>query len=98
MKKLTFSKFTDKTITTAAELRSELVRIKKVGYAFDDEERELGVSCIAAPIFDFDQEIIAAMSISGPTMRFSEESRTIFIQHVVSITQEVSKGLGFNDQ
>lgn len=92
---LNFNRFTEKTVTDIESLKEELKIIKEKGYAFDDEERELGVSCIAAPIFDFNGEAIAALSISGPTSRFDEASRESFKRNILEATYEVSKELGF---
>lgn len=89
-----FQKFTDKTITNPEKLKQELKIIRQNGYAFDDEERELGVSCVAAPIFDFDGEVIAAISVSGPSSRFSLPNRENLIKHVLDVTKEVSVQLG----
>ncbi|KAB3529169.1 IclR family transcriptional regulator [Alkaliphilus serpentinus] len=93
IERLTFEKFTDKTIVTKDGLVKELEAIIEKGYGFDDEERELGVSCIAAPIFDFNNEIVAAISISGPTVRFDEEANKRFVEYLLNITQEISNEL-----
>lgn len=53
---------TDKTITTKADLLEELKRTKERGYALDDEECEIGLRCVAMPIYDFNNKIIAAVS------------------------------------
>ncbi len=70
-------KYTPKTITTIEELLAELELVQEQGYAVDQEEREEGVICIAAPIYNSLQKIVASISISGPagrinTMNFSE--------------------------
>lgn len=65
--------FTPKTITTPERLREELARAREQGFALDDEERETGVCCVAAPIFDRFGRCVAALSISGPTTRMSRE-------------------------
>lgn len=59
-------KFTNTTITTVGEMLMDTARIRKRGYAIDDEEHELGVRCIAAPILDFYSKPIAAISIAAP--------------------------------
>lgn len=66
-------KFTETTITDAEELRKELAVTKARGYAIDNMEHEFGVKCIGIPIFDKAGNIYAAMSISGPSLRFSSE-------------------------
>jgi IclR family acetate operon transcriptional repressor len=43
------------------------------GYAFDDEEHAVGLRCIASPVFDKTGEAVAAVSVSGPTLRLGEE-------------------------
>ncbi len=65
--------FTGNTISGQEELRTELKKIKAQGYAFDDEEKSIGMRCIAAPIFNLYGEAVAGISISGPTIRLSLE-------------------------
>ncbi len=61
--------FTPNTLSDREQLRAELVRIKTQGYAFDNEEKSIGMRCVAAPIFNFYGEAIAGISISGPAIR-----------------------------
>lgn len=63
-------RFTARTITTTAELRRELARVRDRGFALDDEEYTEGVSCVAAPIPTVGGTR-AAISVSGPTTRVS---------------------------
>ncbi|SET79997.1 transcriptional regulator, IclR family [Natronincola peptidivorans] len=95
---IVFHKFTDKTIANAAALQQELEKIQQKGYAYDDEEREYGVSCIAAPIFDFDNEVIAAMSISGPTSRFHRENTRKWTEEILQLTARISSELGYKGE
>lgn len=68
-----FSAFTDHTITTAAALRRELEAVRSDGCAYDREELELGLTCIAVPIKNSFGYPTAAVSCSGPTTRMTEE-------------------------
>ena len=43
------------------------------GYSIDNEERNLGMRCIAAPVFDVNAEAVAGISVSGPTSRVSQQ-------------------------
>jgi DNA-binding IclR family transcriptional regulator len=57
------------TITTKAGLMAEIARVRKVGYAVDNQENELDGRCIGAPVTDQEGRVLAAVSISGPTFR-----------------------------
>lgn len=65
--------WTAKTLVSPQLLLRELARSRERGFALDDEEREVGVCCVAAPIFDRFGRCIAALSISGPITRMSLE-------------------------
>lgn len=62
-------RFTDHTITDLARFLRELAEGRRRGWALDDEERSLGMRCVAAPIFNEHAEAIAGVSISGPSVR-----------------------------
>ena len=70
---LKFVQHTPSTIASADALKAELAKVREQGYAFDDEELDSGVRCIAAPIRDYTRRIVGAISISGPSMRISNE-------------------------
>lgn len=59
-----FHRFTDRTLTTETALRDELARIRSRGYAWDDEEHEAGIRCIAAPILSAAGRVLGALSIT----------------------------------
>jgi IclR family KDG regulon transcriptional repressor len=64
---------TAKTITSPARLRQELEATRQRGYAIDDEELEMGVRAVSAPIRDIDGHVIAALSLPGPSNRLPPE-------------------------
>ena len=68
-----FIQHTPTTITSISTLKTELEKIREQGYAIDDEELDPGVRCVAVPIRDYTRRIVGAVSISGPSMRFSDE-------------------------
>lgn len=68
-----YQSYTPKTITSAGELRADLARIRRRGYAMDDEESVLGVRCLAVAVLDHDHQPIAGISISGPISRMSND-------------------------
>lgn len=66
-------KMTEYTITDKESLLKELYKIKDDGYAIDREEFEIGLICVAIPVFNQRKELIASLSASGPANRFKEE-------------------------
>lgn len=70
--------FTAKTLTDTEALLADLAAIRERGYAVDDEERNAGMRCIAAAIFNEFGEPIAGISISGPTVRVTPEVADAF--------------------
>ncbi|MDL2229335.1 helix-turn-helix domain-containing protein [Treponema sp. OttesenSCG-928-L16] len=90
-----FERFTESTITNSLELAAELERIRVSGFAYDNEEHELGVQCVAAPVFDRQGKILAAVSISGPSIRLANEKLDSFRDLVQSAAREISVKMGF---
>lgn len=64
---------TENTITDPTELRETLAEIRERGVAFDDEERDEGVRCVASAISDREGELLGAISVSGPSERLDDE-------------------------
>jgi IclR family acetate operon transcriptional repressor len=65
--------FTDKTLSSLSALAHDLEAIKARGWSVDDEERNLGMRCVAAAIFNEFGEPIGGVSVSGPTVRVTPE-------------------------
>ena len=87
---------TSTTITSAEAINAEMAKIREQGYAFDDEELDLGVRCIAAPIRDYTRRIVGAISISGPTMRISNaRTESELVPLVLKASAELSTRLGY---
>ncbi len=86
--------FTENTICDQDGLRDELAKIKAQGYAFDDEEKNIGMRCIAAPVFNYYGEAIAGISISGPTIRLSLDRIDLVSKMVKKKAEILSASLG----
>jgi IclR family acetate operon transcriptional repressor len=71
--RIDFTPATPNSITSLTQLRRERRTIRVRRYAIDNEESDLGVRCVGAPIFGADDAPIAGLSIEGPTERLSEE-------------------------
>jgi DNA-binding IclR family transcriptional regulator len=89
-------RLTPNTITTVDALLDELRRIRERGYSIDNEERELGIRCVGAPVFDHEGQPIAAISLGAPTDRLP---RTIegseVAMRVVASARAISRELGY---
>jgi len=77
-----------------AVLAEELERVRSRGYAISYAEREKGVTAVAAPIFNRGGQIVAALSISGPSFRYEGENMERFIHLIKEATANISQSLG----
>ncbi len=91
--KIELTRYTDNTIINKKDFIAEIAQVKKQGYSFDNEERELGVSCIGAPVFDINNDAIACITISGPTSRFNVKNKKRWLNMVLQVTQEATNHL-----
>ncbi|MEN1759699.1 MULTISPECIES: IclR family transcriptional regulator [Anoxynatronum] len=87
-------KLTIYTITDLEKMREELNQVKNRGYAIDNEENELGIRCVGAPIFNYRDEVIGAISISGPTLRVTPERVAAFGEAVMATGRLISQKIG----
>jgi DNA-binding IclR family transcriptional regulator len=71
--KMTFHPFTEQTHRTAASLLADIAEIGERGHAFDREEHEAGIRCVAAPIRSDGHELLAGVSVTGPAYRVTME-------------------------
>lgn len=91
-------KRTDKTITDPARLKEHLFSVRNQGYAVDDEENERGIRCVAAPVRDEEGRVIAAISVSGPTIRLTKKTiQDTFRHEAMATALKISQQLGFKD-
>ncbi len=85
---------TPNTITDAATLKSRLAEVRERGFASDEEELEIGLRCVAAPIRDPVGRVVAGVSISGPRHRMTEEALMRFGALVRDAAEKISARLG----
>jgi DNA-binding IclR family transcriptional regulator len=83
--------FTKNTIRDLASLNKELERVRKLGYALDNEEAENGVSCIGAGIHDDEGRLVAGLSLSAPSKRMDKA----WCARVKQVAEEISRALGY---
>ena len=87
-------RLTVKTITSTAGLRTALQEARALGYAVDDEEHAVGLRCIAAPVYDETGDVVAAVSVSGPVVRISEERVSQLGQMMIASARAISADMG----
>jgi DNA-binding IclR family transcriptional regulator len=70
----TLDRRTPHTVTAPGLLRRQLERVRETGIAYEHEESAVGIVCVAAPVLDSDDRPVAALSVTGPAIRFRPES------------------------
>lgn len=86
---------TEKTCTGYSELLQDLYVTKQRGYSIDDEENEIGVRCVAAPIFDYRGNMIAAVSAAGFLDMFPKEKIEKIGECVKKCAKKISRSMGY---
>jgi DNA-binding IclR family transcriptional regulator len=92
----TFKAFTPNTITTPDALRTELTKIHQKGYSIDEEEIEIGLRCVAAPIFNRKGEVAGAVSVAGLAARLPEDVVQNIVEDVLKVSSLISERLGYS--
>lgn len=87
----------ENTITSARKLKEELALIRKLGYSLDDEEDEIGLRCLGAPVFDHSGRVIAAVSLAGTTGQIGPENRTVIAERVKKAALDISRKMGYSE-
>lgn len=83
--------YTRNTIRDAESLWRELEKVRRVGYAFDNEEAEKGVSCVGAGIYDDEGRLVAGLSVSAPSNRLDRS----WGPQVKEVAEAISRAIGF---
>lgn len=87
--------FTDNTVTSIDELDEALEHVHRDGYAVSLEELELGLNAVAAPIRDHRGTVIAALSVSGPVYRMTEQRAIELVPVTIAAADAVSVRMGY---
>jgi DNA-binding IclR family transcriptional regulator len=85
----------ENTIVSPARLKRELARTRALGYAMDDEEEEIGIRCIGAPVLNWERRVVAAISVAGTTMQISSETCDEIVDRVKQTALGISRQLGY---
>ncbi len=93
MREMQLSRFTPMTLSEPQALLDDLALIRARGYSLDNEERSLGMRCIAAPVFDLAGEAAAGISVSGPLSRMDDGRLEAMSESVIAAARELSFGM-----
>jgi DNA-binding IclR family transcriptional regulator len=91
---LELRRYTNRTITTMDELSASCAATRSRGWGWDEREHEETVRCIAAPVFNASDELVAAVSLSVPTSRLTTKQLQGHVPLLLEVTGEISRGLG----
>ncbi len=98
-REISFHSYTSSTITSLEKLKQEMTRIREQGYSLDFGEMEEDVRCVAAPLKNHEGRTVAAISLSGPRTRMSNE---YILEELVPLVKEtagkISHLLGFDER
>jgi IclR family transcriptional regulator, KDG regulon repressor len=86
---------TPQTITDPAELTKALALVRQRGCAIEDEESEIGMRGISAPIRNDVGDVVASVGLAGPVTRLSKKAIAAFIPHVIETADLISQRLGY---
>lgn len=89
------TQYTPNTLGDIDAVLDELARVRTRGYSMDNEERELGVRCVAAPVWDHNEEVIASLSLSTTSTRLPQERIKALAQTLIRTTHDISFNLGW---
>lgn len=89
----TLTTFTASTRQSLGELLHELKQVRETGYSLDREENELGICCMAAAILDGDHHPVGAVSISVPSVRFTDDALPVLSEQVMAAATDISRQL-----
>lgn len=87
-------RFTKHTLLDRCDLINALSEIRQRGFSIDGEEKNLGMRCIAAPVFDVHREAVAGISVSGPTSRVETSATERLSRAVIEASNELTKAIG----
>ncbi len=95
LKSKPLKRYTENTITDPAKLRQELALVRQRGFSVDNEEIEAGLRCVGAPVYDYTKEVIAAISIAGPSFRMTGDMIPRLAQSVRKAANSLSEMMGY---
>lgn len=94
LKNIVFEKKTENTIVNLDDFVQELDKVRKQGYAEDDEEFSLGIGCLAVPVFDHNMNCVAAIGVTGGIGQYRGQQKEEILKLLLKSAAAVSAKLG----
>jgi DNA-binding IclR family transcriptional regulator len=88
-------RLTERTIVEPAALHAELAKVRREGYALNNEEMMPELVALAAPVFDHRDQVVAAVSISAPSFHVPAERVAFFAALVKDTANDISRRMGY---
>ena len=95
LRKQALTAYTTHTVKSIEQLLADVRAVHKRGYAVDNEEIEIGLRCVGAPILDHTGGMVGAISAAAPSARLAEKQIPVFGRLVMAVAAEISKELGY---
>jgi DNA-binding IclR family transcriptional regulator len=89
-------RFTPNTITDPEMFRRQLQDIRRHGFSFDNEELDLGINAVGAPIFNYEEKPVAAIVVAGPSPRVSWNTNSPLVARLKDTAAKISAQLHYN--
>lgn len=86
-------RYTDNTITDSDSLLADLVEVRSRGYSIDNMEHEYGIKCVGMPLLNKRKQVVAGISVSGPSLRFDERKIAEYGEKLTAIVQTIAEKL-----
>jgi len=90
-----FPRHNENTITSVRRLKEDLLKTRRRGYAIDDEEDEIGLRCLGAPVFDDSGSVVAAVSIAGSVNQVNSDATAALSARLLECAHAISARLGY---
>lgn len=90
-------RLTHRTIVSPQALLERLAQVREQGYAVDDEERGIGIRCVAAPIYNHQGKAVAALSLAGPIFHMTDDAMTRYKAQLLEAVTRISEQLGYSE-
>ena len=90
----TLKAYTPRTVTNPRQIQVLLAEIRQRGYHLAEEDVDFGAYSVAAPIYNYNKLVVAALSIAGPLSRLNDETRQVHTQKILEVTKAISRELG----